>query len=1784
MDKRTYRYLAGLLITGVIAGTLLLFPGIAVGVTPSVGTDKTTYLLGETVNLPGSIAFAEGEILPISTVTLNISGPQPLNEVLPISPGHYEIPLSDLVVDVSWQNIGFGYGYGNSYKGLGSPAMIDYDIAWTPDALLDPAPVFTLLPNTDTLWDVPTLPPPPTPTPGGPQPLPDATELFSIPQVAVPGPAPGAPAELPTVTEAFTIPQIPEPQPPVGVPTLDSIPNTALAFDLPDTRLPHGLASDGTDFYVVVDGVNPGDPDDILKLDASGTLLATMTAPSDQIEGIAYLSNALWVADNEDLGSGKRIRKLDPTTGAELSSFAPPHDQWAETGGLGVEGSSLWLARRDGCGFSRVSQTGSGLEQVFTPCDPHDFHGVVESDGFLYTVNSGTVRKWNTNGQEQQSWNTTLADLRGSTFLIDVMYLLDAGATEVHKTAIPSGITISTNPLGITYDGTNLWLLIDATPVDKIAKVDSSGTLLDSFDAPGAISGGITYLGAFLWVATSDNDQHKAHKIDPATGNVTTSVSIPGCCGDIGGLSYDGTNLVAVRKANNEVTTFNTLGQQQQTEWIDGASQEGATGLAFDTGSNRAFIAKAGAVMRIDTLIDVQQTWNTTLTDIQGQTYYDAVLYMADVGTNKVYKTSIPSGISVTTNPRGMAYDGTYLWVLVDGTPVDKILKVDATSGALLDSFDASSSQADAIAYLGAQLYVSVNMTDPCCSRSIVVHNATTGAQVTSFFPPGFDDVTGLTSDGTYLYSGPKFGGDVRVFDSSGNQQDQFWMDGNDGVGAQAYDTQENQLYAAKGGTVKRYSNTGGQPLQQWTISGLTTINGATFVNAFLYLADAATDKVYGATIPTAPVSITNTPKGMATDGTSLYILVEASPNDKVLRVSSDGTLLDSFDAPGNNADAIDYLGASLYIGVNDAPQGGCCPDPKIYKVSTSGAVESSFQVPGAFDRITALTNDGINLIVGMEFDGKWIVVDPANPFSAIETFQFGFPFMDGFQSFLYALGNLYGANGNQFNEFNKNNGEILDSSSLQGVLDVTALAYLATTIYIADASNNTVRGSTFAETPPELTIAGSYDAKLVVQTNGQTFESSLASLALQKITNVVVNITEPLEGFSSVTPGITIAGNLNDPSIENVEVGIALPFTTLFGDDVQDPASTSLYNSTGLSLWHIACKFSEGDPFPKADSFPCAWYYGKNNTQNYDTGATNFGDLELIGPNSNGSFSIGADTEFTFSTWWDTEPGTQYDRKQIQVSTDGGSTWQTIAMIVPPFEIDFFTGQPFFIPFELLGQNIQWLLVPQSNFAFDGGFGTCPPFCDPFFGGGEPEAVFDGVFVDLSAFDGQNLHIRFHFDTVDAAVNQLEGWYIDDVEIGGAGFQGVTAPVTPVTDPALLAQSIFGTFSTAFNLAEGINTVSANATNPYDSSLQGTAQITGFLDTTAPDVVLDPIDSPTNTPAATLSGTIDDVNFQELVITQTTILGTKTIITLKSLPEGNTFSKNVSLVEGTNTFEATATDGAGFTGSAMIEVVLDTTGPVLTVLDTNYPIGVISARSRDPVIFNIDAADLGSGVDRVEIVFPGGPGEGSNTGDFIPAGNIPEAVRDLWGATGQWVLPTVVPDQAPPGTFSLTVRAFDNAGNQSTGTVEATVVSSLQAFVFNLMPDWNLVSVPLIPDNTDLTVLAAGIPGIDSIWYYDATLTGLPQEDRWLLYTPEPSDVDTLTTLVTGRGYWFKMDPAAFQLSAPLGPGLPQTPKPIKLSYTGQFLPPGAVPPSYAVVTGWNNIDSLVKSLCRSN
>jgi hypothetical protein len=195
-----------------------------------------------------------------------------------------------------------------------------------------------------------------------------------------------------------------------------------------------------------------------------------------------------------------------------------------------------------------------------------------------------------------------------------------------------------------------------------------------------------------------------------------------------------------------------------------------------------------------------------------------------------------------------------------------------------------------------------------------------------------------------------------------------------------------------------------------------------------------------------------------------------------------------------------------------------------------------------------------------------------------------------------------------------------------------------------------------------------------------------------------------------------------------------------------------------------------------------------------------------------------------------------------------------------------------------------------------------------------------------------------------------------------------------------------------------------------------------------------------------------------------------------------------------------------------------------------------------------------------------GTPGNEDDYEWFIPSEYLPEAVADQWGTTGAYVFPMVIPDDAPPGSYSMTVTAIDNAGNTSTSTVTALIVSTLSAYNIYLMPGWNLISLPLIPDDSDIDNLLGSVTGVESVWYYDAATA------EWLVYTTSDAP-DSLTTMETGKGYWVYMNEEAFEYSAPLDYGLPQTPAPIKFSYTGQVLEPASVPPTYNLQEGWNLI-----------
>lgn len=153
----------------------------------------------------------------------------------------------------------------------------------------------------------------------------------------------------------------------------------------------------------------------------------------------------------------------------------------------------------------------------------------------------------------------------------------------------------------------------------------------------------------------------------------------------------------------------------------------------------------------------------------------------------------------------------------------------------------------------------------------------------------------------------------------------------------------------------------------------------------------------------------------------------------------------------------------------------------------------------------------------------------------------------------------------------------------------------------------------------------------------------------------------------------------------------------------------------TKTGLWHLSqARFS-------SPTTSVAY----NDGIDYDTGGANSGSL--ISPSM--ALSKATDALLIFHHWFETEtfPG-GYDVRRVQVSVDGGATWQTVR---------------------------QW----DSNVP--------------------NQLAWAPVSVDLSPYVGKTIQLRFYFDTLDAFVNQFEGWYVDDIQVFAA---------TPTNHPPALS------------------------------------------------------------------------------------------------------------------------------------------------------------------------------------------------------------------------------------------------------------------------------------------------------------------------------------------------------------------------------------------------------------
>jgi hypothetical protein len=100
-----------------------------------------------------------------------------------------------------------------------------------------------------------------------------------------------------------------------------------------------------------------------------------------------------------------------------------------------------------------------------------------------------------------------------------------------------------------------------------------------------------------------------------------------------------------------------------------------------------------------------------------------------------------------------------------------------------------------------------------------------------------------------------------------------------------------------------------------------------------------------------------------------------------------------------------------------------------------------------------------------------------------------------------------------------------------------------------------------------------------------------------------------------------------------------------------------------------------------------------------------------------------------------------------------------------------------------------------------------------------------------------------------------------------------------------------------------------------------------------------------------------------------------------------------------------------------------------------------------------------------------------------------------------------------------------------------------------DLVAGWNLISLPLIPLDSAINAVLAGIlDNVISVWHYDAAAK------RWYSFAPGASS--DLTSMRDGKAYWINMKAA----------------QNLTLAGRENAVPP-ALPPTYDVVAGWNMV-----------
>jgi hypothetical protein len=227
---------------------------------------------------------------------------------------------------------------------------------------------------------------------------------------------------------------------------------------------------------------------------------------------------------------------------------------------------------------------------------------------------------------------------------------------------------------------------------------------------------------------------------------------------------------------------------------------------------------------------------------------------------------------------------------------------------------------------------------------------------------------------------------------------------------------------------------------------------------------------------------------------------------------------------------------------------------------------------------------------------------------------------------------------------------------------------------------------------------------------------------------------------------------------------------TSTLSDTVEDIAESEAYWAED-GLWHITTRRSESPSH--------SWWYGQEATGTYSTGGANSGSLVSKVIDLTGA----TDATLNFWTYWQTESSssTKWDKKLVEISTDGGATWS---------------------------------LLQQLSGSMQG-----------------------DITMSLQNYCDNVVMVRFRFDTVDKYYNNYEGWFIDDISIT-ADKQFSDLTVASISEK--ITEAGFTMTYTVTNIGNGVagasNTaISIDGTNVFEDPVPALSAGASYTNTVGP-------------------------------------------------------------------------------------------------------------------------------------------------------------------------------------------------------------------------------------------------------------------------------------------------------------------------------------------------------------